>query len=197
MKWAPLQRLWMQSSNSMTTLNAPPSQSPAHQRNSEKTGKIPDYLRDFEDVFSKESFNALPERKVWDHAIELEPGSKPSNLKVYPLSPKEHDELDAFLQKNLQTGHIRPSKSSMATPVFFIKKKDGALRFLHLALEESQDLKFKEGGARLPGPECHDCEEPIPDLSHLRAHKSTLRCQVLHQARCPVGVQQCAHLQGR
>jgi len=36
-------------------------------------------------------------------------------------------ELDAFLEENLRTGRIRPSKSLMAAPVFFIKKKDGSL----------------------------------------------------------------------
>ena len=77
----------------------------AHQQNLEKTGEILDYLREFEDVFSKKSFDALLKQEVWDHAIELEPGSKPYNCKVYPLSPKEQDELDAFLQENLQTGH--------------------------------------------------------------------------------------------
>ena len=51
---------------------------------------VPTYLHDFEDVFSKVSFDRLPDRKVWDHAIELEPGSKPSNTKVYPLLPNEH-----------------------------------------------------------------------------------------------------------
>ena len=79
-----------------------------------------------EDVFSKKSFNVLPEQKVWDHAIELAPGSKPSNCKVYLLLPKEQNELDAFLWENLQMGCIWPSKSLMASPVFFIKKKDGA-----------------------------------------------------------------------
>ena len=148
-----------------------------HQWNLEKTRKIPDYLREFEDVFSKKSFDALLEQKVWENAIELEPGSKPSNCKVYPLSPKEQDELDAFLQENLQTGHIWPSKSPMASPVFLIKKKDGVLQLFELL-----------------GPECHDHEELIPYTSHLQAHKPTPRCQVLHQARCLVGVQQYAHL---
>lgn len=32
---------------------------------------IPDYLKEFEDVFSKESFDNLPELKQWDHAIEF------------------------------------------------------------------------------------------------------------------------------
>ena len=65
-----------------------------------------------------------------DHAIELEPGSKPTNCKVYPLSLKEQVELDAFLKENLCTGRIHLSKSPMASPVFFIKKKDGLLRLV-------------------------------------------------------------------
>jgi len=73
------------------------------------------------------SFDAFPNRKVWDHAIELEPGSKPANCKVYPLSLNKQTELDAFLQENLCSGCICPSKSPMASPIFFIKKKDGSL----------------------------------------------------------------------
>jgi hypothetical protein len=88
---------------------------------------IPEHLSSFEDVFSKTSFDALPDRKIWDHAIELVPDSKSTNCKVYPLSPKEQGELDAFLEENLKTGRIRPSKSPMASPVFFVKKKDGSL----------------------------------------------------------------------
>jgi hypothetical protein len=91
---------------------------------------IPPYLREFDDVFAKESFDSLPERRTWDHVIELEPGTKPSACKVYPLAPSEQLQLDEFLQENLRTGRIRPSKSPMASPVFFIKKKDGSLRLL-------------------------------------------------------------------
>jgi len=42
----------------------------------------------------------------------------------------EQKELDSFLEENLHTGRIRPSKSPMAAPVFFIKKKDGSLRLV-------------------------------------------------------------------
>jgi hypothetical protein len=55
------------------------------------------YLCDLEDVFSKESFDLLPEQQTWDHAIELEPGAKPSACKVYPLAPSEQLQLDEFL----------------------------------------------------------------------------------------------------
>ena len=65
-------------------------------------------------------FDTLPPQKPWDHTIELEP----TNCKVYLLSLKEQVEPDAFLEENLHTGRIRPSKSLMASLVFFIKKKD-------------------------------------------------------------------------
>jgi len=46
------------------------------------------------------------------------------------LSPVEQKELDFFLEENLHTRQIHPSKSPMAAPVFFIKKKDGSLRLV-------------------------------------------------------------------
>jgi hypothetical protein len=38
--------------------------------------------------------------------------------------------VDTFLEEALATGHIRQSKSPLGAPVFFIKKKDGKLRFV-------------------------------------------------------------------
>jgi len=81
-------------------------------------------------VFAKEDFDMLPEHCKWDHVIKLIPGAEPKSSKVYPLSPLEQAELDAFLEENLRTGRIQPSKSPMAAPVFFIKKKDGSLRLV-------------------------------------------------------------------
>src|SRR5882757_27500 len=42
----------------------------------------------------------------------------------------EQGELDRFLEENLRKGYITPSKSPIASPVFFIKKKDGKLRLI-------------------------------------------------------------------
>ena len=91
---------------------------------------VPVHYHKFEQVFLKESFDELPSRKKWDHVIELVPGSKEFSTKLYPMSPSEQGELDKFLEENLKSGRIRPSKSPMASPVFFIKKKDGSLRFV-------------------------------------------------------------------
>ncbi|KAG5715768.1 hypothetical protein E4T56_gene13721 [Termitomyces sp. T112] len=76
---------------------------------------VPLYLHAFEDVFSKASFDSLPECK---------------SCKVYPLMLREQDKLNAFLQENLDSGCICPSKSPMASPVFFIKEKDGSFQLV-------------------------------------------------------------------
>jgi len=88
---------------------------------------LSDCARGFESVFAKEDFDILPEHRQWDHAIELVLGSAPKSSKVYPLSLVEQKELNSFLEKNLCTGQICPSKSPMAAPVFFIKKKNSSL----------------------------------------------------------------------
>jgi len=94
------------------------------------TAPLPAYVVEFQSVFAKEDFDILPEHHKWDHTIELIPRAEPKSSKVYPLSPLEQAELDAFLEENLHTGRIRPSKSPIAAPVFFIKKKDGSLRLV-------------------------------------------------------------------
>ena len=91
---------------------------------------VPKEYWEFQDIFLKKSFDQLPARKPWDHVIELTPGSQPFSTKVYPTSPNEQQELNVFLEENLKTHQICPSKSPMASPVFFVKKKDGSLQFV-------------------------------------------------------------------
>ena len=79
-------------------------------------------------MFEKTTFDELPPRQPWDHAIELLPDSKPLDYKIYPLARGEQEALEEFLKENLETGRIKPSKLPMASPFFFIKKKDGLLR---------------------------------------------------------------------
>ena len=50
------------------------------------------------------------------------------DCKVYPLNPNEQKALEDFIEENLSSGRIRPSKSPMASPFFFVKKPDGKLR---------------------------------------------------------------------
>jgi hypothetical protein len=87
-------------------------------------------LHAYADVFSETAFDSLPERRKWDHAIELERGPSPGFRKVYPMTLTEQTEMDAFLEEALATGRIRQSKLPLGAPVFFIKKKDGKLYFV-------------------------------------------------------------------
>lgn len=86
------------------------------------------YIKEFTSVFEQKDFDRLPPERPWDHAIELKPDSHPITSKIYPLSKSEQIELDTFIEEQLRTGRIRPSKSPIASPFFFVKKKDGALR---------------------------------------------------------------------
>ena len=88
---------------------------------------LPDCAKEFESVFAKEDFDILSDHRQWDHAIKLIPGSEPKSSKVYPLFLVEQKELDSFLEENLRTRRICPSKCPIAALVFFIKKKDSLL----------------------------------------------------------------------
>ncbi len=90
---------------------------------------VPVNYHSFRDLFSKENFNELPEQKPWDHAIKLTPNAKSMlDCKVYPLNQNKQEQLNKFLDENLESGRIHPSKSPFASPFFFVKKKDGMLR---------------------------------------------------------------------
>src|ERR1700738_278609 len=99
------------------------------QRTQKTPTSLPTFLSDYADVFEKKEFDKLPPRRPWDHAIELVPGTEHKlDCKIYPLGRGEQEKLDEFLDEQLRTGRIRPSKSPMASSFFFIKKKDGSLR---------------------------------------------------------------------
>jgi Reverse transcriptase (RNA-dependent DNA polymerase) len=82
-------------------------------------------------VFSEEESQRLPDHQPWDHTIDLQSDVVTHwKIKSYPMSPKEQEELDKFLVEHVNKGYLVPSKSPMASPVFFIKKKDGKLRLV-------------------------------------------------------------------
>jgi len=82
----------------------------------------------------------FPESQLWDHAIDLKLDFIPKDCKVYPLIPTEQKKLDEFLNDDLQKGYIRPSKSPMASPFFFISKKNTN------ALWPCQDYQYLNDG---------------------------------------------------
>src|SRR6202522_3523501 len=89
---------------------------------------VPEEYHEYLDLFDEEKANRFPEERSWDHKIEIREGFEPKSFKSYNLTPEEQIEQDKFIKENLDKGYIQPSQSPMASPFFFVKKKDGKLR---------------------------------------------------------------------
>jgi hypothetical protein len=123
------------------------SQQLAHDKadsNPEKKKSLDDLLpkayHEYKSVFEKEASECFPESQPWDHAIDLKPDFIPKDCKVYPLTPAEQTKINKFLKENLQKGYIWPLKSPMASPFFFVLKKDSD------ALHPCQDYRYLNDG---------------------------------------------------
>ena len=120
----PLEEIWI-------NLKTGISQKLAIQESADKKEKtlnemLPTEVLDYKDIFDKQMAEHFLELRPWDHAIYLK-DFVPKDCKIYLLSPLEQLELDKFIDENLAKGYIRPSKSPMASPFFFVDKKDGKL----------------------------------------------------------------------
>ena len=89
---------------------------------------VPTQYHNFANVFSKSKADSLLPHHLYDLKIPLEEGSQPPLGPIYSLSPSELEALHTYLDENLVTGTIRPSKSPFGAPILFVKKKDGSLR---------------------------------------------------------------------
>ena len=89
--------------------------------------QVPKEFHNFLDIFSEEKAARFPETRPWDHKIETKDTFVSKSFKTYNLTPEEQVELDKFLKENLEKGYIQPSQSPMASPFFFVGKKDGWL----------------------------------------------------------------------
>ena len=93
---------------------------------------LPEEYIEYADVFSQEASNELPPHRPCDHAITIEDPKGPESLGYSPLrqhSTYELQEMKRFLEENLQRGFIEPSQAPFASPVLFVRKPSGALRF--------------------------------------------------------------------
>ena len=92
---------------------------------------LPDYIRPFTHLFNKKKFEKLPERREWDHKINLtEEAPRELNAKAYSMTIKEEEALNQWLDEQLKVGLIVESKSRYVAPCFYIPKKDGSLQLV-------------------------------------------------------------------
>lgn len=89
---------------------------------------VPPEYHEYLDIFDKKTSDCMPTSCKQDHKIELKPGFEPKAFKQYSLTEAEKWALDEFLDDNLQKGYIKQFELPMASPFFFINKKDRKLR---------------------------------------------------------------------
>jgi hypothetical protein len=80
-------------------------------------------------VFSRAEADKLPIQRLYDHQIKLEPSKQPGYRPLYSMSLNKLKVLKKYLDKNLSKGFIHASSSPVASPVIFVKKPRGGLRF--------------------------------------------------------------------
>jgi hypothetical protein len=91
--------------------------------------KVPQEYHQHLEAFSRQASDRLPEHRQYDHRIVLEKGKEPPYGPLYGMSRNELRVLREYLQENLDKGFIRASRSPAASPVIFVKKPGGGLRF--------------------------------------------------------------------
>jgi len=92
---------------------------------------LPEYIQPFTHLFNKKKFKKLPERREWNHEINLmDEAPKELNAKAYAMTLKEKEALNQWLNEQLKVGLIVESKSRYTAPCFYIPKKDSSLQLV-------------------------------------------------------------------
>ena len=85
--------------------------------------KLGHMIQQYRDIFPEQLPQGIPPKRVVEHSIKIEPGSKPSYRPPYRLGPAEQDELEEQIRDLLAQGFIRPSCSPYGAPVLFVPKR--------------------------------------------------------------------------
>ena len=91
--------------------------------------KLPAEFQDLTDVFSQTDSDELPPHRTIDHKIVLEQENALGFSPLYHMSLAELQAVKQYLLDNLNKGFIVPSQAPYASPVLFVKKPNGGLRF--------------------------------------------------------------------
>ena len=65
---------------------------------------LPVQYHDYLDVFDRGRANKLPPHRLWDHAIDLQPGKMPPASRPYSMNLHELKSLREYLEKELAKG---------------------------------------------------------------------------------------------
>jgi hypothetical protein len=84
---------------------------------------LPPEYQEFTKVFKERETGKLPERRPWDHAINLKPDFKPMRKPHYQMGFEDEERTMKWIHEMKAKGFIRPTNSPMTSPLFWIEKK--------------------------------------------------------------------------
>lgn len=92
-------------------------------------GKLPKTHHSFADVFDRKTAENLPPHRPYDHKIQLEDQLTMGHGPLYNMSGHHLQLVKEYLETNLDKGFIQASAAPYSSPILFVKKPNGALRF--------------------------------------------------------------------
>ena len=106
--------------------------------------QVPARFAEFSDVFDPVRAEELPpHRPGFDCEIELLPGTTPPFGPVYSLSPTEDKAAAEYFERNLKKHYIRDSRSTAATPIFFVGNPPDLRLVANYQALDKKTKKFK------------------------------------------------------
>lgn len=91
--------------------------------------RLPTEYHHILDAFSKGKATELPPHRTYDHRIVLEKDAVLGHCPLYAMSAEPLGKVKEYLDKMLTQGFIVPSQAPYASPVLFVEKPGGGLRF--------------------------------------------------------------------
>ena len=90
---------------------------------------LPEEYHSLLNVFSKKDSDTLLPHRKYDHKIILEEKQKHGHAPLYKMSTQKLDAVKRYLDSHLAKGFIQASLASYSSPVLFVRKPGGRIRF--------------------------------------------------------------------
>lgn len=91
---------------------------------------LPEELLPYKSFFSKKAADTLPpHRKGVDMHIELQENTKLGHAPLYRMSYEEQELVKEYLEEHIAKGFITRSTTDHGSPILFVRKPGGGLRF--------------------------------------------------------------------
>jgi hypothetical protein len=92
---------------------------------------VPPQYHKWRKIFSETESNRPPKHQPWDLTIDfVENAPKIMDCKIYPLTIIEQEKMKEYIHTEMEKNFLRHSKSPIASPPFFVGKKDGKQRLV-------------------------------------------------------------------